>query len=96
MNEILNLENVSLTYETNNTAIKVLQDINFCVDVKETVSIVGESGSGKTSLIMLIGGLEKVTNGKIFFLENEITNLSEEKVTSIRRKYIGVVFQSFY
>ena len=35
MNEILNLENVSLTYETNNTAIKVLQDINFCVDVKE-------------------------------------------------------------
>ena len=96
MNEILNLENVSLTYETNNTAIKVLQDINFCVDVKESVSIVGESGSGKTSLIMLIGGLEKVTNGKIFFLENEITNLSEEKVTSIRRKYIGVVFQSFY
>ena len=96
MNEILNLENVSLTYETNNTAIKVLQDINFCVDVKESVSIVGESGSGKTSLIMLIGGLEKVTNGKIFFLENEITNLSEEKITSIRRKYIGVVFQSFY
>ena len=45
---------------------------------------------------MLIGGLEKVTNGKIFFLENEITNLSEEKVTSIRRKYIGVVFQSFF
>ena len=63
---------------------------------KETISIVGESGSGKTSLIMLIGGLERATSGKIFFQNQEITNLSEDQVSKIRRKNIGIIFQSFY
>ena len=56
----------------------------------------GESGSGKTSLIMLIGGLEKATSGKIFFRNQDITSLSEDEVSEIRRKHIGIVFQSFY
>ena len=59
---------------------------------KETISIVGESGSGKTSLIMLIGGLERATSGKIFFQDQEITNLSEDQVSKIRRKNIGIIF----
>ncbi len=96
MNELLKLENVSLTYETNNISIKVLQDINFSINLKETISIVGESGSGKTSLIMLIAGLEKATSGRIFFLDNEINKLKEDELTRIRKKDIGVVFQSFY
>ena len=56
----------------------------------------GESGSGKTSLIMLVGGLEKATSGKIFFHNQDITSLSEDEVSEIRRKHIGIVFQSFY
>ena len=76
--------------------IKVLQDVSLEVDHKDTVSIVGESGSGKTSLIMLIGGLEKATSGKIQFKEFEISNLNEDQISEIRRKNIGIVFQSFY
>ena len=45
---------------------------------------------------MLIGGLERPTSGKIFFQEQEITKLSEDEVSKIRKKNIGIIFQSFY
>ena len=96
MNNLLKLTDINLNYKTDNNLIKVLQDINIEVKLKETLSIVGESGSGKTSLIMLIGGLEKASSGKIFFENNEITNMSEDEISNIRRKNIGIVFQSFY
>ena len=85
-----------MSYNTDNNLINVLQDVSFEVDYKETISIVGESGSGKTSLIMLIGGLEKASSGKIQFKEFEISNLKEDQISEIRRRKIGIVFQSFY
>ena len=96
MNKLLKISKVNLSYNTDNNLIKVLQDVSLEVDHKDTVSIVGESGSGKTSLIMLIGGLEKATSGKIQFKEFEISNLNEDQISEIRRKNIGIVFQSFY
>ena len=96
MNKLLKLSRVSLSYNTDNNLINVLQDVSFEVDYTETISIVGESGSGKTSLIMLIGGLEKASSGKIQFKEFEISNLKEDQISEIRRKKIGIVFQSFY
>ena len=96
MDNLLKLIDINLNYKTDNNLIKVLQEINLEVKLKETVSIVGESGSGKTSLIMLIGGLEKASSGKIFFENNEITNMGEDEISNIRRKNIGIVFQSFY
>ena len=96
MNKLLKISKINLSYNTDNNLIKVLQDISLEVDHKDTVSIVGESGSGKTSLIMLIGGLEKATSGKIQFKEFEISNLNEDQISEIRRKNIGIVFQSFY
>jgi putative ABC transport system ATP-binding protein len=96
MSTLLKLKKVNLKYQTDKESIKVLKDIDLTTKKKDTISIVGESGSGKTSLIMLIGGLEKATSGKIFFQDQEITALSEDEVSEIRRKHIGIVFQSFY
>jgi putative ABC transport system ATP-binding protein len=96
MSTLLKLKKVNLKYQTDKESIKVLKDIDLTTKKKDTISIVGESGSGKTSLIMLIGGLEKATSGKIFFQDQEITALSEDEVSEIRRKNIGIVFQSFY
>ena len=96
MNDLLKLKNVNLKYQTGNEIIKVLKNINIETKKNESISIVGESGSGKTSLIMLAGGLEKATSGKIFFEEQEISKMSEDEVSKIRRKNIGIVFQSFY
>ena len=96
MDSILKLKNVNLKYQTGNDIIKVLKNINLETKKNESISIVGESGSGKTSLIMLAGGLEKATSGKIFFEDKEISKMSEDEVSKIRRKNIGIVFQSFY
>ena len=96
MSILLKLNKVNLKYQTGKDNIKVLKNINLTTKKKETISIVGESGSGKTSLIMLIGGLEKASSGKIFFKNHEITKLSEDDVSEIRRKDIGIIFQSFY
>ena len=96
MSELLKLNQVNLTYQTGDESIKVLKDIDLKTMKKETISFVGESGSGKTSLIMLIAGLEKATSGQIFFQNKQISSLSEDEVSEIRRKNIGIVFQSFY
>ena len=96
MDSLLKLKNVNLKYQTGNDTIKVLKNINLETKKNESISIVGESGSGKTSLIMLAGGLEKATSGKIFFEDQEISKMSEDEVSRVRRKNIGIVFQSFY
>tara|TARA_B100000497_G_C7560479_1_gene338186 strand:- start:177 stop:842 length:666 start_codon:yes stop_codon:yes gene_type:complete len=96
MDSLLKLKNVNLKYQTGNDTIRVLKNVNLETNKNESISIVGESGSGKTSLIMLAGGLEKATSGKIFFEDQEISKMSEDEVSKIRRKNIGIVFQSFY
>ncbi len=96
MAKLLKLSNVNLNYNIDNKSINILKNISFEIDYKETISIVGESGSGKTSLIMLIGGLEQVSSGKIFFKDLEVSSMSEDEISEIRRKDIGIVFQSFY
>ena len=96
MSILLKLKKVNLKYKTGKDNISVLDNINLITKKKETVSIVGESGSGKTSLIMLVGGLERATSGKIFFQDQEITKLNDDQVSKIRKKSIGIIFQSFY
>ena len=96
MSNLLKLSNVNLNYTIDSKSINILKNISFDVDYKETISVVGESGSGKTSLIMLIGGLEKVSSGNIFFRDSELSKMNEDEISEIRRKNIGIVFQSFY
>jgi putative ABC transport system ATP-binding protein len=96
MDSLLKLKNVNLKYQTGNDIINVLENIDLDTKKNESISIVGESGSGKTSLIMLAGGLEKATSGKIFFEDQEMSKMSEDEISKIRRKNIGIVFQSFY
>ena len=81
MSTLLKLKKVNLKYQTGKNSINVLKNIDLTIKEKETISIVGESGSGKTSLIMLIGGLEKATYGKIFFQGQDITKLNEDKIS---------------
>ena len=96
MSKLLKLSNVNLNYTIDSKSINILKNISFDVDYKETISVVGESGSGKTSLIMLIGGLEKISSGNIFFRDLDLSKMNEDEISEIRRKNIGIVFQSFY
>jgi putative ABC transport system ATP-binding protein len=76
--------------------VEVLKSINFSVNSEEIISIVGPSGSGKTSIIMLASGLENASEGSIKIHNQEIVGLKENKLSEVRRKNIGIVFQSFY
>jgi putative ABC transport system ATP-binding protein len=92
----IKFQNVSLVYGSELNQTKVLNEVNFSIGESEIVSIVGPSGSGKTSIIMLAAGLEKSTSGSICIHDNDITGLSENELSLLRRKHIGIVFQSFY
>jgi len=96
MSEAIQFNNVSLNYGSKNDIVEVLKSINFSVNSEEIISIVGPSGSGKTSIIMLASGLETATEGSIRINNQEIVGLKENKLSEVRRKNIGIVFQSFY
>ena len=96
MSEAIQFNNVSLNYGSKNDVVEVLKHINFSVNSEEIISIVGPSGSGKTSIIMLASGLETASEGSIKINNEEIVGLKEDKLSEVRRKNIGIVFQSFY
>tara|TARA_B100000989_G_C19531838_1_gene470457 strand:- start:2005 stop:2673 length:669 start_codon:yes stop_codon:yes gene_type:complete len=96
MKSLFKLDNINLNYYLNGNIIKVLKNINFEIKKNERVAIIGESGSGKTSLLMLMSGLEKATTGSIIFDNEDLTGIYEKKITEIRKKKIGLIFQQFY
>lgn len=96
MSAAIQFDNVSLSYGTKSDAVEVLKSISFSIDRKEVVSIVGPSGSGKTSIIMLASGLETASSGSVKVNGQEIVGLKENQLSEVRRKNIGIVFQSFY
>ena len=96
MNASIQFNNVSLSYGDIAEEVKVLKSISFSIGSSEVVSIVGPSGSGKTSIIMLASGLENATKGSIKINRQEIVGLKEKELSEVRRKNIGIVFQSFY
>ena len=96
MNASIQFNNVSLSYGEIPDEVEVLKSISFAIDSTEVVSIVGPSGSGKTSIIMLASGLESASKGSIQINGKEIVGLKEKELSEVRRKNIGIVFQSFY
>ena len=96
MNTLYKLKNINLNYLLNGNNIKILKNINFEIKKNERIAIIGESGSGKTSLLMLMSGLEKPTNGSIVFDKEDLSKINEKRRTEIRRKKIGLIFQQFF
>ncbi len=74
----------------------VLRGIDITVNPGEIVAVTGPSGSGKSSLIAIIGGLERATAGTVNVLGSDLMQASEAKRTALRRNDIGIVFQSYH
>ena len=96
MSTLLELKQLTLNYKSYNTSVEVIKGIDLKINSSEKVAVVGKSGSGKTSLIMLMAGLEQPTSGEIIFDQQLISTLNEDQLADIRKKKIGIVFQSFY
>ena len=90
------LENVSLSLDGNAGIVDILKDISIDIQEGESIGIVGPSGSGKSSLLMLMGGLERISNGKINLLGQNLSEMNENKLASFRRSNVGIIFQSFH
>jgi cell division transport system ATP-binding protein len=88
---MIKLVNVSKAYLKN---VKILQDINLYIEAGEFVSLVGQSGSGKTSLVKILIGEERVSDGRVVIGDWDITKISRKEVPYLRRQ-IGVIFQDF-
>lgn len=89
------LENVNKYYKVGKEKLHVLKDLNLEIESGEFIMIMGKSGSGKTTMLNILGFLDKLDEGKYYFDGTDVSNLSENKRSEYRAEYVGYVFQQF-
>ena len=92
---IISTEDLSRVFGSGETAVTAVNAVNLEVPKGELMAVVGRSGSGKTTLLNLLSGLDRPTNGKVFFQGRDLATFSESDLVELRRHKIGFVFQSF-
>jgi len=90
------LDGVHLNLASPAGEVNVLKGISLSVQPGETVGVVGPSGSGKSSLLMVMGGLERASRGSVRVAGADLSALDEDGLARLRRGAIGIVFQSFH
>lgn len=93
---ILELRNIFKTYDQGKLEVPVLKNVSLSVEQGEYVAIMGPSGSGKTTLMNLIGCLDSPTSGEYLLEGEDLSKHSDLKLSEVRLRSIGFVFQSFY
>ncbi len=88
-------KNITKTYGTGNTKTTALNGVSFTIEDGEFVAIMGPSGSGKSTLMHILGALDSPTEGTYTLGGQDVSQLSEEELTQIRKNKIGFVFQAF-
>ena len=95
MKKILKIENLKKIYGKGEAKVIALDNISFEVEEGEFIAIIGPSGSGKSTLLHTIAGLEKPTDGKVYFYDKSIYDMNKKELTILRRQKIGIIYQ-FY
>ena len=92
---VIDVKNVRKEFSTKHVTVVAIDDVSFEVEKGEVVLILGPSGSGKTTLLSMIGCIMTPTSGEICVNGKKTTGMSEQDLVTMRREYIGFVFQSF-
>ena len=87
--DLLEVQSLSKTYGSGETAVHALKNVSFSVPKGEFVAVVGESGSGKSTLLNMIGALDTPTSGKVIIDGKDIFSMNDRKLTVFRRRNIG-------
>lgn len=92
---LIQMKNITKEYVVGDTVLKALNNVSVDIDKGEFVAIVGQSGSGKSTLMNILGCLDIPEKGEYYLNGNNILKSGEGKLSEIRNKEIGFIFQSF-
>ena len=95
MSAFVKFDHVKKVYQMGEVSIEALRDASFEIEKGEICVIVGPSGAGKTTLLNILGGMDALTEGRVYLDGSEISGYSSRQLTTYRRHEIGFVFQ-FY
>ena len=95
MQPILEARDVTKVYQLGKTQVEALKGVTMSVAPGEFVALMGPSGSGKSTLLQLLGGLDRPTTGSVVFEGRDISGLTDDQATKLRRERTGYVFQAF-
>ena len=95
MPAILEARDLTRQFDLGSTRVEALRGVTLAVQPGEFLALMGPSGSGKSTLLQLLGGLDRPTTGSVVFEGRDISRLSDDEATRLRRERTGFVFQSF-
>lgn len=90
---VIDCQNISKTYQDGVLKVNVLNQLNLQIQTGESVSIIGASGSGKSTLLHILGGLDMPTQGQVALMGQNLAQLSQAKLGTLRNQYLGFVYQ---
>ncbi len=90
---LLEAKNLVKDYKEGKIVTSVLKGVNLSIQENELVSVVGSSGSGKSTLLHILGTLDTQTSGEVLFRGEDLSNLSQKKLSEFRSKNLGFVYQ---
>ncbi|MBK1696704.1 ABC transporter ATP-binding protein [Rhodovibrio salinarum] len=93
---MIRLDRLELTLPSQAGDVQILKGLDLEIGGGETVSVVGPSGSGKSSMMMIVGGLERPTAGTVRVAGHSLGEMSEDALARFRRENVGIVFQDFH
>ena len=95
VNHLIEIHGLGKTYQSGDSKVDAIKQMDFFIDDEEFIAIMGQSGSGKSTLLSVMGALNHPTEGKVLVDSLDLYSLSAEQRADFRSEYIGFIFQSF-
>ncbi|MEC9400837.1 MAG: ABC transporter ATP-binding protein [Myxococcota bacterium] len=93
---IIKLDGITKTYATGEVAVQVLKGVDLEIYPREYVALMGRSGAGKSTLMNILGCLDRPTDGAYYLAGQDVSSLEDDRLSIVRGKTIGFIFQSFH